>query len=278
MSVIISEFILYIGFILLAVGFVPVLGQAIGWVMNLLLNIMNAVVLALEKLPFSVIDGIWLSGLQAWLLAWFLLMVSWFLIYRNRVFLVGASLIILISSGFQWAKMLVWQKQQLWVVYYLKNSSGLAFVKGRQVTLLSDSLTNSSKADFRYNIQPHWWQLGIQNASYVSLQKPDALSPAYSTPAGNSVMIWRGLRVLILAQPEKFILTSNSPIPVDYVLIRNNVKLDLLNLKQVFQFKCLIFDASDKNWYCRKMQEVCQQQQIPFYDVSKEGAFVAQWE
>lgn len=277
-AVIISEFILYVGFILLALGFVPVLGQILGWVMGLLLDIMNTGVLVMEKLPFAIIDGISMSVVQAWLVAGFLLLISWFFIYRQRVFLLAASIALISSSVLQFAKITTRQQQQLWVVYNLKNTSGLAFIKGRQATLLTDSIVNIRKPEFTYNIQPHWWQLGIKDARYVSLQKPIYNElPTFNTPAGNSFYVWRGIRILIITQPEKFVLTQTSPLTIDYVVVKNNVKLNLTQIKQVFRFKSLIFDSSDKKWYRQRMQEVCAQQQIPFYDVSKEGAFIARW-
>ncbi|MDQ4141593.1 MAG: ComEC family competence protein [Bacteroidota bacterium] len=280
-AVIISEVILYVGFLLLAVGFIPFLGPALGyffgWIMNFLLNIMNSVVLTMEKLPMAIIEGITPSIIQAWLLAGFLLLASWFLIYRKKVFLLAASIVLVSYSGLQFNKILHQQNQQLWVVYTLKNNSGIGFIQGQQATLLADSAVLANKADFTYNIQPHWWQLGIKETQFVSLQTSttNSVLPTFKTPAGNTALVWRGLRILILNNPEQFRAVAAKPVFFDYVLLRRNAKVDLSLIRANLKFKTLLVDASSKNWYRQQLQQQCGRQQIPFYDVSKQGAFIS---
>ncbi|QMU29425.1 ComEC/Rec2 family competence protein [Adhaeribacter radiodurans] len=274
-AITISEFILYVGFLLLTFGIIPGVGYILGWIMNFLLNIMNGVVLVIEKLPMAIIEGISLTTVQVWLLAGFLILSSWFLIYHKKIFLLGISLTIIAFSGLQWAKIVNQQKQHLWVVYTLKNNAALGFIQGKQATLLADSAVLADKIDFTYNIQPHWWHLGINEIQFVSLQtETNPTVPTFKTPAGNKVMVWQGLRILILIYPEQFHSTSGNPLLFDYVLLRNNVKLSLEILQAAVRFKSLLVDSSSKNWYRQQLQQQCAKQQIPLYDVSKQGAFI----
>ncbi|PSR52214.1 competence protein ComEC [Adhaeribacter arboris] len=278
-AVIISEFILYVGFLLLAGGVIPVLGPVLGrffgWLMSFLLDIMNWVVLAMEKLPMAIVEGISLTLTQTWLLALILLLTSWFLIYRIKVFLLTASIALVIYSSLQLTRIVPQQNQRMWVVYTLKNNSGLGFIQGQQATLLADSAVLANKADFTYNIQPHWWQLGIKEARFISFQtQSNPALPTFKTLAGNTGMVWRGLRILILDYPEQFHSTSAKPVVFDYVLLRRNVKIDLEALQAAIQFKSLLVDSSSKNWYRQKLQQQCAGQQISLYDVSKQGAFI----
>jgi competence protein ComEC len=276
-AVIISEGILAVGFGLLVFSWVPYAAPGLGWLMSSLLDLMNGLVLVIEKLPYAIIDGITLTLGQAWLVAAFLLLGSWFILYRRGIFLLGAATTLVLFSGWQVAKVVDRQQQQLWVVYHLKNNSGLAFIKGRQATLLADSTLVPPQTEFIYNIQPHWWQLGIVEVRNIPFRDADKQVPAFTTPSGNTCLVWNGLRVLILEHPERLTSSGTTSVPLDYIVLRRNVRLDLAQLQESFRFKTIIADASNARWYLRRLQETCAGQQIPFYDVSKQGAFVYQW-
>ena len=276
-AVIISEGILAVGFGLLAFSWVPYAGVLLGRLMGALLDLMNAIVLLIEKLPHAIIDGISFTLGQAWLIAAFLLLASWFILYRKRVFLGTAALALLLFAGWQLSKENARQNQQLWVVYHLKGKSGLAFIQGRRATLLADSALQPPQTEFTYNIQPHWWQLGVADTKNIPLSASGKSMAAFTTPASNTCLVWHGLRILLVEHPEQFTSLTAQPISLDYILVRRNVRLDVPQLRQVFRFKSLIADASNARWYVRRLQETCAGQQIPFYDVSKQGAFVYRW-
>ncbi|RDC62220.1 ComEC/Rec2 family competence protein [Adhaeribacter pallidiroseus] len=274
-AVLISEFILYVGFGLLAFSWFPGAGQLLGQVMGWLLDGMNYVVLLMEKWPMAIIESISLSMAQAWMLAGAFLLATWFMLYRHKLFLVAFAITVACYSALQLAKMQSQHRQQLWVVYNLKNTSGLGFIQGKQATLLADSAVLANKNNFTYNIQPHWYQLGIQKTHYITLPNtPPSIIPSFTTPAGNLGLVWRGLRIFIVQYPEQFTAALSARLPFDYVLLRQNVRVEPANLQEVFQFKSLILDSSNKPWYRQLINQKCRRQQIPIYDVSKQGAFV----
>ncbi len=274
-AVLISEFILYVGFGLLAFSWLPGAGQLLGKLMGLLLDGMNYVVLLMEKWPMAIIEGISLSMAQACLLAGAFLLATWFMLYRNKLFLAVFAITVVCYSGLQFAKIQAWQQQRLWVVYNLKNSSGLGFIQGKKATLLADSAVLVDKNSFTYNIQPHWWQLGIQETQFVTLKKAETPAmPGFTTPAGNLALVWRGLRIFVFQHPEQITTAFSTPVPFDYILLRHQVRVEPAELQKIFRFKTIILDSSNKPWYRQLITQKCQRQQIPIYDVSKQGAFV----
>lgn len=274
-AVLISEFILYVGFGLLAFSWFPGIGLALGQVMSWLLDAMNYVVLLMEKWPLAIIDGISLSMAQPWLLASAFLLATWFMLYRKNVILAAFAVTVVCYSTIQFTKLQTQQQQRLWIVYNLKNNSGIGFIQGKQATLLADSAVLVNKNTFIYNIQPHWWQLGIQETEFVNLNDAEnPKMPVFTTPAGNFGVVWRGLRIFVLQQSEQFYVPISAPVAFDYILLRQNVRVEPVNLQEVFRFKKLILDSSNKPWYRQIITQKCLRQQIPIYDVSKQGAFV----
>ncbi|QNF34268.1 ComEC/Rec2 family competence protein [Adhaeribacter swui] len=276
-AIIISEFILYVGFILLAVAWVPRLGEWLGWIMGVLLDAMNSVVLLMQSWPMAIIESINLSMMQAWLLAAAFLFTTWFLLYRHKLLLAVASGAIVVFSGLQFVKQQEQRQQKLWVVYNLKNASGLGFIQGQQAYLLTDSTLVKNAPDFTYNIQPHWGKLGITEVQFTPFKNVSNLAiPTFTTPAGNIGVVWHGVRILILKNPEQFSSVLASPVSFDYILLQHNVRIEPATLQANFKFKALILDSSNKPWYRKQIAQLCNRQQISVYDVSKRGAFVYQ--
>jgi competence protein ComEC len=81
------------------------------------------------------------------------------------------------------------------------------------------------------------------------------------------------------AIPSKSILenTENrtSPAKVDFLIIRSNPKLkDLENLENLFNFRFLVFDASNSSYRINQWKRQCQAHSIPFIDCSEKGCDV----
>ena len=79
-------------------------------------------------------------------------------------------------------------------------------------------------------------------------------------------------RLFIVTKPVAF--PSDEKIKVDYLLVRGTPKVTMEDLLEVFDFKTIIFDASNKKWQLEKWKTVCEQLGVDYFDVNEEGAFV----
>jgi len=80
-----------------------------------------------------------------------------------------------------------------------------------------------------------------------------------------------GLRLAVLG--DQFLQTE-TPITVDYLLIRNNPDVDIDTILQNFTPGKLVFDASNKRYSVEKWKSACRQLDQPYYDLNEEGALI----
>ena len=65
---------------------------------------------------------------------------------------------------------------------------------------------------------------------------------------------------------------SNQPLKVDFLIMRGNPKVkDLQSLEQTFDYRYLVFDASNSPYRLAKWRRQCQEDDIPYIDCSENG-------
>ena len=79
---------------------------------------------------------------------------------------------------------------------------------------------------------------------------------------------------LRLAVLEQNIPILDTPIEVDYLLIRNNPDVDINAVLQSFAPRQLIFDASNHRGLIDRWKAVCRQLNQPFHDLNEQGALI----
>lgn len=263
---------LYTGISALALHGVPVLGgllfllhTGIVWCMNWF----NEVV---QRLPYALLNGIDITPLQTWLLyALFMLLLLFMALRKLRYFAMATGIVAVLSVQEVWET--VQQKEQeLLTIYHVRGATGIALVQGQQATLLADSVLLRDDSNYSFNIQPHLWHLGVAQPQFTSLGGGATGSAAYSTlPDSNSLMVWQGLRILLLSHPPK--LTSQLPLPLDYLLLQNNVRLKPQDIQAYAPGKVVV-DGSNSPWYRQRLHHQLDTLGIAYYDVADSGALV----
>ena len=81
------------------------------------------------------------------------------------------------------------------------------------------------------------------------------------------------IEVLLLDKMPKIGLTLNNC----FVVVHNNAKFDIRNLKQIIAFREIIFDGSNSKWRVEKWKKECVELGISYYDVSEKGAWIYQF-
>jgi hypothetical protein len=64
-------------------------------------------------------------------------------------------------------------------------------------------------------------------------------------------------------------------VKVNYLVISGNYRRNIAALQNAFIFDKLIFDSSVSEYRAKKWKQECEELHIKYYDVSKQGAFIA---
>ncbi|MCJ8164679.1 competence protein ComEC family protein [Pontibacter sp. E15-1] len=269
-----ATLVLYTGLSALALSWVPGVSWLLFWAHGCLIGGMNWFNLWVQRLPFAVLNGIDITGVQTWLLYLLLSLVLLFLALRKLRYFALATAVVAVLSAQAIGEELEQQEQMLLTVYNVRGSTGMALVQGQHATVLADSLLLREEQNYTYNLQPHLWHLGISQPQItdIAVPFPDNNGLAHTVlPDSNSLLVWHGKRMLFLSHPPK--LQAQQTLPLDYLFVRRNVRLWPRDLQR-YAAKKVILDASNSPWYRERLHQQLDTLGITYYDVADSGAFV----
>ncbi|WP_266204597.1 ComEC/Rec2 family competence protein [Pontibacter kalidii] len=265
-----ATLVLWSGMAALAFSWVPGLSWLLFQVHFWLIWLMNEFNLWVQRWPQSILTGIDISVWQTWLLYLLLLAFILFVALKKLRYLgVAVGMAAILSVQEMWEEVEQRQQRQL-IVYSLRGSTGIGLVQGQQAMLVADSALLQNQQNYAFNVQPHLWQLGVQQPQLTSLAGSGP-APTVLLPDSNQLLVWHGQRWLLLSHPPK--LQPKAGFEVDYLLLRRNVRLKQGQLQQ-YTFSKLILDGSNAPWYRQRLRQQLDSLGIAYYDVADSGAFV----
>ena len=164
-----TTLILYMAILLLVIVKFSWLSWLLGQALYYTIGFTNAIVLFVERIPYSYVNGIHISIPQSILLYIMLgLFTAFFLLRRTfylKLFLI-ASILFFMVEGFQ--KVINYTQNRL-VVYAVRNATVVQVMRGNNATLFGDSLFMNNKDKMKFHLQQHTWKSGIEESQQVYL-------------------------------------------------------------------------------------------------------------
>ena len=231
-----STGVLVIGIFLLAISFIAPLAGMIGFVLEWIIKALNWIVFRTEDLPFSLINNIYLTTFQCWLLMGIILSIILLFEYRNIKWLyAGFGFTVLFAIG-QWIHFYVDVKKNEFVVYNINGHQAIEFISNGNSVFVSDSLLKSDNERIRFHIQPNRLRHGIATITSVDTNSFDTLGVNY---------FWWRKKLIGFVTDKEFKLPQN--IELDYLVVSNN-SMPINQMKST-SGKQIILDGSNSIKY-----------------------------
>lgn len=257
-----SFYILCNGLALLAVSWIDVLGEVVGWVLQWAIWLTNQFVFWVERLPYSQINGIYLETYQSWII--YLIILSLILLFYTRrfVWMVWAFVFVV---AFSWSRIERFNvsRQQSYVLFHQIDKQSITdFVEGNTHHLLGDSVFLGNKDRFRFHVRPH-----LLMSAAMQIQSAEPM-----------VRKWKNLELMnhqgksfafVRAQFEEE--TKGDTLKVNYLVLSNNSVRNLTELSSRFGFDTLIIDSSNREKLAEKIRKEAEKSDLPCYSVPHEG-------
>lgn len=260
--------IMPLGLLLLFLDAIPVLGTILGQLLYGSIALMNAGVFMIQQLPLSVVEGFWLQAWEMWL--WYA--VIFFILIaiatrKMRWIIVSCTFVLFLSMAMLW-KTMESTSQTKMVVYKVYKGSLVDFIVGRKAYTLADSLHNSP-TQLQFIHQNNLWAQGVRQKKVLTLYQDSIHNDfIYLNHLGIGQFIEKRFAILspnLLAQQ----LAANQPLALDYLFLSGNAKIkDLSDLDLLFNYKSLVFDASNSPYRLALWRRQCMEEGIPFVDCS----------
>lgn len=265
-------FVIPLSFVVLVLGIVVVfvssfapVAAALGFLLQWTIWFLNYGVFKMEALPWSLIDNVYITTFQCWLLMGAILCVVLLFELRKTTYLVAASLLIVVFAAFQWIHFNDNIHQKKFIVYNVSGHSAWDVMDNGQVYFFSDSMLANNRDKIRFHIRPNRLRNGVGDI-YSGHEQVFV-----KTLNGCRLIVWNGLRILQLEE-NNFTVPDN--FQVDYVLIGENAIYNTKSLSAL-KFEKLILDSSNSFYFAERLLKDAQAAGIPIHSVQHHGAFIA---
>jgi competence protein ComEC len=230
--------IMYLGIAFLIIPY-PLIIHPLGKFLNWLINFTNDILYKIEQLPFSAMEGIWVSSFEYLLISSLIISFIFWQLYRNKLFIWLAFFIGFILAVSQSLKSIENFDRHELIFYNLRKNTGIAYLhKGRSIII-----TDLKPADklFNYSIKPSISSRGIDESIVFDPKRhisgADFWSDSDFIQFGNfRILRWKD-------EFNKFV--SSKRIVVDVLLLGKGTAQELRYIRERVDFKTIILDSSN---------------------------------
>jgi competence protein ComEC len=238
----ISFGVLVLGIFVIAISFITPIATLAGILLTWLIDLMNGIVFFVEALPFSLINHVYISTFQSWLLMLMVVMLLLLFQYRKIFGLWGFVCMVVVFCFTQWRHVTREVYVDKLTFYKVNKHTAVDFMSRGIAYFYADSTLVSMYDKIRFHITPNRIRSGI--GKFISIEQ----APAVQTDYGNMVL-WKGNSFLFFNQKVK-VLPEN--IRVDYLIIGKNAVTEWTHVLNHIDPRVIILDTSNSMGYAKK--------------------------
>ena len=260
-----SFVVLVLGLVVLLVSAVTPLAAGVGVLLSWSIQFMNSSVRFVENLPFSLLDNLYITTRQAWLI---MLLVGCFVLlfqYKRIHFLALAFVFVVGLSVDQWIhyKTTVMKKELF--VYSVPGYQAVDFMAGGKTYFVADSGLVKDEEKIRFHIRPNRLRKEVKEEVFLKMETVHQVSH------GCRFIAWEG-KTLLLIRAKDVLIPS---VRVDFLVISNNA-VTLQDIHGKIIFDKLIVDSSNSFYFADKLMKEAEQRHISAHSVLHQGYFSQQ--
>ena len=253
-----STIILYGLILVLLLSPFPIAAHYTGIALRYLISWMNQLAVFIESLPYAVTNHIYMP-LYATVFAYMMmaaLLALW--LGRWKQGMIAVLVVGLCWSGVYATDVILAQERRMMIVYNVPGYTAIDIIRERRLQFAGDTGLLYNKALAERYLQPSRQRYHLKGNLTQALQ-------GFKTPGGLSLVIvdstWRPFVPL-----KKF--------HTDYLLLSHHPKLSIMQLKDMFVFKMIIFDASNPLWQIQQWKNDCSALTLRCFSVPDQGAYL----
>lgn len=271
----ISFFVVMGGMLLLLVSWVPYLNVGLGYLVWGMLYVMNQLVSWVESLPFSIVNGLYVSQLEfILLLVAFLLLLLCVTLHRKRMFIGMLAVLLLFMCSITW-RHYVSDAYEGMTFFSLRRHTAVDFIKNGEHVLLADSALMADKSTIDYSLTGSWTMKNLSHSPQVIGFEEDYESPFVYK---RSHFVSFDGKLLALWNDDWAVSDSLSyRLPVDYLLVTNRQKPDVQSVVNSFDLGLLLIDGSVPYYLAEKWASQAERLHMPYYTIGS-GAYEVHFE
>lgn len=263
-----SFVVILLGMLLLVFSWMPGLNVILGKAVGLGLHWMNGVAAGIERLPLSLIKGLYMDDLQFGLsLALLLLLWLFVNLRKKRMMMEMLALSAVLAFSLAWRSQVI-SKQSTIMLYSVRNHTALVVAQGFNSVLVCDEGLLSEPSSIDYSLKGHWARVQLPaNPPFFTLEEDFSCKLAVKRGHLLSAQGW-----LFAFWDASDVRTESQKIKVNYLLVYGKQKPNLCDALNLYQVDTLIVDGSVPKYFAEQWVAQASENGIPCVDVGK-GVF-----
>ena len=258
--------ILVMGLSLLALGWIPFIGTAIGWTLTKFVWLTNELVFMVEGIPGSLIDGINLKTYESWLI-YFSIIFALLLFHKKRFkYIVSAILMSFVFGVSQILDRSHYSDKSAVSFFNVSNASVFDFQLGRHAKLVGDTAFINDPNKLRFSIEPK----RLTAYQDINVNK-DGLNLISSKLHGSDLYAFEGRTYLHVKNDSISQFQSAQKIPIDHIIVSNESVSDLSWLIAIFDVKNLIIDKSNRKYWADRLSSQAETLNLNVHSIYEQG-------
>ncbi len=273
-----ASIIIYAGLITLAVAPLPFLSALAGKALSLVVSVLHHSVRFIEGLPCSTTTGLYVSFPETLLVFVIIIGGVIFLMKENRAAFIATLLMFLcLLSSVSW-RGADNAGQHHFVVYHANRATALDFFSGSNLLMLACENMSEDERGQQFAMSGYRMRKGHDRPDeIITLEANDSLVVFPYWARSGDYILFGDERMLIVHSREQVqrYARLNEPVPVDYLLLAQNPRIEMDDLLDKIDAELVIIDASNSAWNAAKWEQACKEAGVKVWNVRSNGAFLS---
>ncbi|MGY3212295.1 ComEC/Rec2 family competence protein [Mucilaginibacter sp. HD30] len=241
--------IMYIGLAFLLFSWIPVISDALVYLLEKSVIVMNEGLSFIKHLPYANINKLWISKID-YLLIYCAIILLFYFLYNHNKRLLNLSLVLLfvVMISVAWKK-IDSQTDSSITFLNLKKQRAIVFINGTQAVVLSD--LNSTDKNYHYSIQP-----GLDSAKVESVNVygfAENIDLPQLKKSGNLIRFQNKITALLDSSSQN--LKPLHPLKADYVFITHTPPISIAKVNQIFNSQLLVVSSDNSDRYIDSLKK-----------------------
>ncbi len=269
--IVLATFIFYFAAGLFVVSAFSSISHYIALVLNYLVKALNYSVKSIQKLPFSIIENIYLSVYELFLVYLFIITVSVFIVYKRVKFLHLSLTLISIFIIITCINTYESSTRKGFYIYNVNNETVLNFITANQNCILADSSVLQNNK-LKYSAQQNFLMLQKPDYEFIDINDSCIIKDDLFYKKRNMIS-FTDKKILILNSKSQIKYINSKKQKLDYIIISKNINIFIKDILELYNPELIIFDSSNKYYRIEKWFEECEELKQKYYSVPNKGAF-----
>ncbi len=265
-----ATFILAFGILSLIFSWLPFVGWFVGKLLFGLIWLVNFLIFGIQNLPLSLIEDVWIASIVVAGLYAVLLTFAWFLKIKKARWLIATLSLLLLVIGGRAYQLIQQQSQHEITIYHSYKNSIADFISDKKTTTVTGIGVQARQVNFAAS--------NHQSASVIHTNDKAYFRGNHET---NNLFLQQNFiqfqdKKMVIIDDEK-LLNHSLSIKTDYALVQNNPYIQISKIKDTFQPKIIIFDASNSRKAINVWKRQCEEIDLAYHDVNEKGAWTVEF-